>query len=119
MITEEVKEDISGRVKLTPWYRGLGRRDSIHLLWRMMEEEDATKYVFYGQDLEPEDEAMRGDLVDFVRFFESQLGDYKQILMAQDKAGDFMGFSWFEKIKSVLHCLSQHVLSLCRSIISV
>jgi len=63
-----------------------------------MEDEDATKYVFYGQDLDPQDEAMRGDLVDFVRFFEPQIGDYKQTLMCQDKQGEFMGYSWFEKI---------------------
>ena len=79
-----------GRVKITPWYRGLGRRDSIHLLWRMMEEEDATKYVFYGQELAPEDEKLRGDLVDFCRFFEPVIGDYKQIVMFQDRAEDFI-----------------------------
>lgn len=89
----------SGRVKITPWYRGLGRRDSIYLLWRMMDEEDATKYVFYGQELAPEDEKLRGDLVDFCRFFEPVIGDWKQILMFQDKACDFMGYGWFEKIE--------------------
>lgn len=98
MITEKVIDQSSGRVKLTPWYRGIGNRDTIFYLWRMMEEENATKYVFYGQDYEPEDEPLRGDLVDFVRYFEPLVGDTKQILITQTQADELMGYSWYEKI---------------------
>ncbi|HYE89536.1 MAG TPA: GNAT family protein [Terriglobales bacterium] len=76
-----------------PYQRGAYPRAILGALWQLMEAEGATAKVFHAQQ-GPETE--RGDLVEFVRYFD----DPKRVLliMAEPDTKDLVGMVWFDDV---------------------
>lgn len=84
--------------ELWPYFRGLYARDFLYHLWKLMDNEGAAKLIFFGQDVGDE-EAIRGDLTEFLRFFEPVIPGQRMIIAVEHKTQkEIMGFCWFDTI---------------------
>lgn len=88
--------DLTGlHVRLYPYVRGAFPRELLYALWRAVEDEGASRLLFYAQPVT--EEAQRGDLQEFV----SYLTDPKRVLyVAQSLKDDSLaGMVWFDDIQ--------------------
>jgi hypothetical protein len=76
---------------LHPYTRGVSPRATLGVLWDLMEREGATAKVFYAQ---PGSDLERGDLVEFVRYFD----DPKRSLVIALDEGQPVGMVWFDDL---------------------
>lgn len=88
--------DLSGNhVRLYPYQRGAFPRSLLYALWKAVEDDGASRLLFYAQPVT--DEAQRGDLPEFV----SYLTDAKRVLyIVQNlKTDQLAGMIWFDDIQ--------------------
>jgi hypothetical protein len=82
-------------VRLYPYDRGAFPREVLYAMWRAVEDDHASRYLFYGQVCQ--DEHHRGDLQEFVTYFT----DPKRLLyIAQSlRTDELAGMVWFDDIQ--------------------
>jgi hypothetical protein len=85
-------------VRLYPYLRGEFPRGTFYALWRAVDAEGAIDKLFYAQPVNPAPFSMRGDLSEFVRYFD----DPKRLLfIAQSlKTDDLAGLVWFDEMQA-------------------
>lgn len=84
------------QVQLWPYSRGLYPRDTLHTLWRLVEDGGGAAQVFHSQrggDSDPY--PWQGDLTEFVRYFDEP-GRRHLLIATQGEA--LMGLCWFDDI---------------------
>lgn len=86
-------------VRLFPYCRGYVSRDILYHCWQMVEREGATDRLFYNQRLSAEHTPLstRGDLVEFVKLFESDIF-YRPLLIIIANDTDLAGLFWFDDL---------------------
>jgi len=86
-------------VKLFPYARGYYPRDIIHRLWRLVEDEEAGKYLFHGRfGLTCETPVdTRADLLEFSEMF-SQASRSLMLILRDTHKDVLAGFIWFDDI---------------------
>lgn len=94
-------EKLEGQyVRLWPYSRGYYPRDTLYHLWRLVEEDNAAPSLFHSQlcPIPTVPYEWRGDLVEFVKVFESES---RILLIAQSVQKDeIAGFFWFDDVVS-------------------
>ena len=85
---------------LWPYERGRYPRDTLYLLWRMIEEEHVADKLFFGQTVDPGHAGVRGDLAAFCDMFSDPR---RRLLIAQapgdnGTSGALMGLIWFDDV---------------------
>lgn len=97
-VLEMTKRLVGEKVMLMPYSRGYCPRDTLYRLWRMMDDEGLTKYVFHSATENGTPYPMGGDLVDFVKMFEPEHGK-RFLLIVLDVTGEqLVGALWFDDI---------------------
>lgn len=87
-----------GALYLWPYVRGAYPRHTLYELWCLMEQSQGAPAIFYGQVCP--DEAWRGDLVQFVRYFEPEVGLPRQLVFLEDRTTTrILGYLWFDVIQ--------------------
>lgn len=77
-----------------PYVRGAYPRDTLYLLWRLMEREAGGEKLFFSQQGGYD---VRGDLTEFVRFF-SESTRQLFIVQALEEPREVQGFVWLDDI---------------------
>lgn len=82
--------------RLYPYVRGYSTRDLLYLLWRSMEDEQGAGKLFYAQTVVDTPHSMRGDLTEFISYFD----DPKRLLLVVQniKTDQLAGMLWFDDI---------------------
>lgn len=96
MTGPELESLLTGsHVKLHPYVRGHWPPETLYTLWNLMRTQGALRKVFWGGN-----GATRGDLVDFVKFFEPEPPVTRVLLMAQSQKNpaDIAGLMWFDDL---------------------
>ena len=74
--------------------RGVYGRDTLYLLWKLLEKDGVTERIFWAQ--RSPTEAMRGDLVEFVRYFECTDPPRYAVVPVDKESTQLMGIVWFD-----------------------
>jgi len=94
----DVKRLVGKSVRLMPYARGYCPRDMLYQLWKAMDSDQLTDYVFHSFNGPQTPYSQRGDLVEFVKMFEPDHG-YRILLIVLDATVDKLaGAIWFDEI---------------------
>lgn len=98
LTSETLQRLVGPTVMLVPYARGYSPRDMLYRLWRAMEEEGLSKYVFHSWQGKATLFDQRGDLVEFIKMFEPDHGARPLVIALSADGQKLAGAIWIDDV---------------------